>query len=80
MAPTFLRSYPPSLPDVSPALWFPFRAGELLVQRNEHGFSIISSNQAEMAALHPQTIPLPIQNEPTIREIHCQLVREKVLI
>lgn len=56
MTPTFLRSYPPALPAVSPALWFPFREGELLVQQNEHGVSIISSDEASLAAVQPQTI------------------------
>ncbi len=56
MTPTFLRSYPPALPTASPALWFPFREGELLVQQNERGVSIISSDDAGMAVVQPQTI------------------------
>lgn len=56
MTPTFLRSYPPALPQTSLALWFPFREGELLVQQNEHGVSIISGDDASLAVVQPQTI------------------------
>jgi NAD+ diphosphatase len=56
MTPNFQRTYPPALPPAGPAFWFPFRKGELLVQQRERGVAIIISDEADMAAVQPETI------------------------
>lgn len=56
MTSTFLRTYPPAQPDPGPALWFPFRNDELLVQQQEHHITLAPSDEDGIAVLEPRTL------------------------
>jgi NAD+ diphosphatase len=56
MASTFQRAYPPAIPEIGPAFWFPFRGNELIVQKNEKKMGLIHTDEAGIAALQPYDI------------------------
>jgi NAD+ diphosphatase len=55
MSRLFQRVYPPTQPAPGPALWFPFRGGDLLVREYEKGVSIFKGLQEDIAFLHPRS-------------------------
>ena len=53
----FQRIYPPMLPPAStPALWFLFRGGDLLVQEHGEGIAIFQGLEEDISFLHPYSI------------------------
>ena len=53
MSPAFLRAYPPAEPRPGPALWLPFRAGELLVREGGTVGALVHGEAAILDALRP---------------------------
>ena len=51
---TFRRAYPPAEPDPGPALWFPFRGGDLLVRQGEDGIVLAQCDRDLLASLAPE--------------------------
>ena len=50
---TFRRAYPPAEPEPGPALWLPFRGGDVLVRREGEGIALARGDRAAIEAFGP---------------------------